>query len=219
MSAESGVPGDGLILAAIDRADRHRQLPGKGVPRWEVLEHLAMGTRTHAARTVTRRLDALTEDGLLERHKRHGILFWLLTGRGRRQMLKANAAGELPESPQHRRWREAQTAAGLEVEQFRRELDAALAEGSSLLAAEQCVDSDAWFRLGEHLRCLSRRVGSAAHCLREWPEPSDEHRDEGELFGPGDEHLSKRELTHVRYLRKGRRNIALWQVADPAPRR
>jgi hypothetical protein len=139
---QSSVPSDGLILAAIDRAYRHRQTSTPGVPRWEVLEHLGIGKRTHAARTVTRRVDALTNDHLLERHKRNGILFWLLTGRGRRQMLKANAAGELPEPPQHRRWRETLDSARGQLDQGRHTLETALGETSALLKTEPAASSD-----------------------------------------------------------------------------
>jgi hypothetical protein len=208
MSAESGVPGDGLILAAIDRAERHRQLPGKGVPRWEVLAHLAIGTRTHAARTVTRRLDALTEDGLLERLKRHGILFWLLTGRGRRQMLKANAAGELPESPQHRRWRETHDAAPGQLEQGRHALETALSETSALLKADAVASSDQWLLAAVRLYAACRLLAAATHCQYEWQEPDDSHADTDTRTATAEAlNASPEELRAIRALRSERRKL------------
>ncbi len=118
MSAASSVPNDGLILAAIDRAHRHQRGPVDGVSRWDVVEHLGARRRSKTTRVVTRKLQEFTEERVLERHKQHGMLFWRLTALGRR-LVSADAAAELPESPQHRRWREQHQAAPRHLEQGR----------------------------------------------------------------------------------------------------
>ena len=86
-------------------------------------------------------------------------------------------SAQLPESPQHREWREARAMAGREIERFRHELREYLQRTLLLLDADPPVNSDAWFQLGESLRAPCRRLGSAVHCLWEWTEPDDAHAD------------------------------------------
>ena len=91
---------------------------------------------------------------------------------------KARSTGEaiLPESPQHRIWRHSRTLAHEQIDGFRQALRGSLAEADALLGAEK-VRSDAWFDLTERLRKACWRLGSATHCLHEWPEPDDSHAD------------------------------------------
>ena len=56
---------DDLILAAIDRAERHRGNDVSGVPIWAITEHLSIGQRSAAARHVRSRLAALEATGRL----------------------------------------------------------------------------------------------------------------------------------------------------------
>jgi hypothetical protein len=58
---------------------------------------------------------------------------------------------QLPESPRHRTWRNARTAAAQEIERFRRNLRDCLDEAARLLDADPPAHSDAWFELGQHL--------------------------------------------------------------------
>jgi hypothetical protein len=77
---------------------------------------------------------------------------------------------ELPESPQHRAWREAKATAAERIQGFREDFQALLRDGAILLA-DDATDSEAWYALGER---ASSCLGSATHCLRDWQEPSDD---------------------------------------------
>jgi hypothetical protein len=171
---------DELVLAAVERAIRHHPKAASAVPGWEVYDHLGFSKRSGAARRVRARLDALEEAGSLERSRRHGVPLWALTSTGRRRLQRAQRAGtvpELPESPQHRAWRDARASAAREIERFRQGLRDHLEQGLVLLDAGPPADSDAWFLLGRRLCPACSRLGSAVHCLREWPEPDDAHAD------------------------------------------
>jgi hypothetical protein len=126
-----------------------------------------------------------------------------------RRARSAGTVAELPESPQHRAWRNARTSAALEIARFRCSLAEVLADGGRLLEADP-PHSDQWLALGERLRAASRRVGSACHCLQEWAEPNDGHADVDEGSEPGDDLLEPPERARLRALRAGRRNIRLW---------
>jgi hypothetical protein len=90
----------------------------------------------------------------------------------------------LPESPQHRHWREARAAAERRIAGLRDDLRAALAEGGILLA-DDGTDSEAWFVFGERFAEACKRLGSATYCLREWAEPSDDAADVDDDRRPG----------------------------------
>jgi hypothetical protein len=203
-----------LVLAAVERAARHRARDSADVPGWAVLEHLDIPVRSGLARGVRPQLGALQEVGSLRRSRRHGMTMWELTAAGRRRLREARVAREvppLPESPQHRAWRSARTAAAQEVERFGRRLADALAEAGCLLDADTPPHSDQWFALGQRLGRAAWRVASANHCLREWPEPQDDQADVEEYREPGDERLDPAEQQRLRGLRRGRRNIRLWE--------
>jgi hypothetical protein len=188
---------DLLVLAAVDRAQRHRVRSGEAVPSWQVLEHLDLARRSAAARELRALLAALEAAGVLASSRRHGVHVWQLTLDGRRSLTRAHRRGEvpaLPESPQHRRWREARTLASEEIDRFRGDLRDALEHARSLLDENRPVSSDAWFESGERLQRACRRVWSASHCLHEWSEPKDVRADTDD--------------------RAGRRNILMWRTQD-----
>jgi hypothetical protein len=214
MSSHAELIPDELILAAIDRAARHRGRDG-GVPRGLIYMHLAIPSRSGAARHAYRRLPVLEVAGLLIRSRRNGIEVWELTSAGRRRLRAARRADRvvLPESPQHRAWREARTLAGQEIGRFRRELDRGLTSAHRALRREPPVGSDTFFELAQQLRRECRRLGSAIYCLREWPEPDDARPDSYENLDPGEEHLPAIEQQRLRILRVGRRGIAPWDSA------
>ena len=138
---------------------------------------------------------------------------WELTSAGRRRLQRARRAGSvppLPESPQHRAWRDARTAAAQEIERFRASLRDRLDEAALLLEADEPPHSDAWFELGEALQRACRRVASASHCLYEWVEPHDLRADVDDHLDPIDEGLDPAERARRRARRAGRRNIRLW---------
>jgi hypothetical protein len=203
-----------LVLAAVDRAVRHGPRHGTDAPRWSILEHLEIPRRSRGARLVTPQLERLEASGLLQRSRRRGgAPGWSPTASGLRRLRDHRLAGcaeELPESPQHRAWRGARTAAAQEIERFRRRLEALLDEAEGLLQADPPPSSDAWFALAESLRDAVRRVGSATYCLREWVEPDEQCADIDEHTDPADERLDPAERVRVRARRLGRRNVWLW---------
>jgi hypothetical protein len=211
-------PSDELILAAVERAGRHAVRATPAVAVWAILDQLALPRRSGVARHVRARLGALGEAGLLESARSHGVPTWELSGRGRRRLAGARRAGslpQLPESPQHRTWRQARTLADQELERFRGELRGRLAQAALLIEADPPPDSDEFLQLAEDLQRACRRVGSASHCLNEWQEPSDDRADIDLHLDPADDGLDPDERARRRARRAGRRNISLW---DDRPR-
>jgi hypothetical protein len=205
-----------LVLAAVERAARHRARETDEVPGWAVLEHLGLGRRSPDARRVRTQLAVLETEGSLRRSRRHGVPMWALASPGRRRLRMARGAGEvpaLPEAPQHRAWRNAHTTAAQEIERFRRNLREGIDEAAQLLDCEPPAGSDAWFALAERLQQAAWRVGSASYCLREWVEPRDERADVDEHRQPSDKRLDEAERARLRARRLGRRNVRLWEDA------
>jgi hypothetical protein len=196
---------DLTVLAAIDRAERHRGRPG--VPVWLIFEHLGIPRRS---RRVRAQLQSLVQDGAIEQRRAHGVDVWVLVPNGRRRLRRAGCV-DLPESPQHRDWRNARTIAAQEIERFRGTLHDTIIEASALL--NDTPGSDAWFELAERLRGAARRLGSATYCLHEWTEPSDIRADIDDHISPADLALDPRERQRRQARRAGRRNTRLWQDA------
>lgn len=206
---------DDLILAAIDRAIRHRS--GRSVPYWVLFDHLAVRSRSKQARHVRARLTALSENGSITQSREHGVQVWALTSKGKRRVRRASKTADLlPESPQHQEWRSARTAAGDSIEEFHKRLQETLTEAMSALAAPDTT-SDDWFALKDRLEGDARRLAATTYCLREWPEPDDARADVDELTSPADEGLSAQERKHREGRRVGRRNPLLWLNPDAGP--
>jgi hypothetical protein len=162
---------DALILAALKRAELHSGRDQDGAHYSSVVAHLGlkMGSSTgHKLRPRFREMEAA---GLIRGFKRHGSVVHTATRKGER-VLKAAGEVSLPESPQHRNWREAREAAGERIGSFRDALRALLDEGATLLA-DEATDSEAWVVFGEKVGKACKRLASATYCLREWVEPDD----------------------------------------------
>jgi hypothetical protein len=218
MNTPADVIPDELVLAAIERAERHRARDTPGVPVWAITDHLDIPRRSGLARRVRARLDALEVAGSLERSRRHGVPTWALASAGRRRLQRARRAGNvpaLPESPQHRAWRNARTAATQEIERFRPTVRDCLGEAALLLDADPPASSDAWFELGERLQRACRRLGSASYCVDEWAEPDDARADIDDHRDPADKGLDRAERARRSARRAGRRNISLWETSAP----
>jgi hypothetical protein len=203
---------DALMLAAVERAERHRDSGAQGVLWREVVTHLGFDHVAWTTRRLAPQRDALLSAGLVARKHRYGLVMWALTGAGRRSLGQARSAGELgelPESPQHQRWQEAHEAAADRIGDFRGQLCGALAQADGLLATKG-VSSDAWFELGERLERICWTLASATYCLCEWREPDDAHADIDDHSTPSDESLQPDERDRRRYRRKGRRDIHKW---------
>ena len=180
------------VLAAVARAALHRADRSGAASLRDILAHLALARRTAAARDVAARIEALVHAGKLDGDRRHGVSVWSLTRAGRRALAGAPAgAAALPESPQHRAWRQARVLALLELPRLRAALRDDLADARALLRDRGGASSSEWFALAERLRRSAWRVASATHCMDEWAEPSDSAPDLDEGGG-------------------GRRNVLLW---------
>jgi hypothetical protein len=197
---------DLTVLAAIDRAERHRGRPG--VPVWLIFEHLGIPRRSRRARV---QLQALVRDGAIEQRRAHGVDVWTLAPSGRRR-LRAVGRVDLPESPQHCQWRNARTLAAQEIERFRAAMSELVTDANALLG--ETPGSDAWFELADRLHSAARRLGSATYCLNEWMEPDDNRADIDEHISPADLALDPRERQRRQACRAGRRNTRLWSDAD-----
>lgn len=114
--------------------------------------------------------------------------------KGKRRLAAARRRGgiELPESPQHRAWRQSRQAATERVEEFRSTLRTELDQAVKLLERKRSPDSDCWHDLARRLGRSCERLGSATYCLYEWVEPDDARAD-----------IAPWPLT-------GRRNTGLW---------
>jgi len=209
-------PADETILAAVRRASLHDATPNGAASLRVLLAHLGIARRSGQARAVRARLPQLQEEGSLSQISRHGIAVWRLTPAGGRRLAAAEkrAGGPLPlpESPQHLAWRNARVAAEAELERFVVALATDIAAAEAMLAAlghGEGPHSDQWLLLGRRLLGDCRRLGSAWHCLEEWPEPDDARPDK-DRPGPGE----PAPADALRALRAGRRNITLWSDPD-----
>ncbi len=195
MPAQKRIP-DELLLAAIDRAERHRGReddPGIGLS--VVKDHLGLPRHGGTTSSLRPKLEALENAGLIRRFRRRSSEVMTLTAEGRQRLdALRGEIDPLPEAPQHQVWREARAAAGERIAGFRGDLRGALDEAIRLLEADHESDSATWFALSERLHQAGRLYASAIHCLREWPEPDDSHADNDD----------------PPYRQRGRRHIRGW---------
>jgi len=171
-------PSDALVLAAVDRAQRHRPTPHSGDPTLSAIAaHLGMTWGPVASRRPRPIIDRLTSElGWLRRSRRAGQDRWALSDAGAERLARAGAEGvfeELPESPQHREWRAAHAHAAARIEELRGELGELLAKVNGLLDASEPVPSADWLACVEPLRDLTEAAGVASFCLYELAEPDD----------------------------------------------
>ena len=202
---------DELVLAAVERAERHREREGDGVMMSDIAEHLGFVHGSWTTRRLRPQIEAFIAAGLLVRSRRHGVVVWGLTSSGRRHVAREGESVVLPESPQHRVWRHAQALAAERIDGLRGQLRGVLTETAGALDAGG-ARSDAWFALAERLQSACWQLGSAMYCLSEWVEPDDASPDIDDRKEPGDEKRDPDELGGVRYRRGGRRNV--WKWAD-----
>jgi hypothetical protein len=211
---------DNEVLAAVERAERHRQPQNRdedGVPWWEIVEHLGFVRSGWTTRQLRPQVDGLTFGGLLETSRRHSRTYWALTDAARKRLARWRQGGEaieLHESPQHRTWRMARAYSAENLDRLRTEVSSDLDRATALLARGRSARSDAFFELKEHLSRRLQRLGSITHCLYEWQEPDDATADVDEREGPGDERLSPEAQGKLRWLRNGRRRPASWGWSD-----
>lgn len=124
----------------------------------------------------------------------------------------------LPESPQHKTWRNARAFAELEEERFHLALRKSLEEAMGMLDEMTMPiapgpSSDAWFAVADRLRHALWRQGSMRYCLYEWEEPDDARADVDERSDPSDAEFSEAERKRRRARRSGRRNVRSWRYS------
>jgi len=205
---------DDLVLAAVERAERHREREDEGVMMSDIAEHLGFVHGSWTTRRLRPQIEAFIAAGLLVRSRRHGVVIWGLTSSGRRRVERANRSGAskgLPESPQHRVWRHARALDAERIDAVSEQASGVLEEAMDALDSEG-VRSDAWFALAERLQSACWQLGSVMYCLSEWPEHDDDRADVDDRREPDDEEVNPEELGGVRYRRGGRRNV--WKWAD-----
>jgi hypothetical protein len=180
-------------LAALARAQLHRAAPEAAVPLWAILAQLDLPRRSRGARETAEVLARLRSTGAVLAERRHGVQVWSITPAGRALLDKASPdIARLPESPQHRAWRNARTLAREEIGRLRSALRESLREAEEMLRAGRPQRSEDWFALAERLQRRAWTLGSATYCLCEWDEPDDRSAD----LDPGG---------------GGRRNVSLWR--------
>lgn len=173
-------PSEGLLLAAIARAYRHRRRrENPGVRLASIKEHLGLASGSASTRCLRPTWDSLRAAGLIELSEPRDQPLWRLTSAGVERLQDVRQSGELelPESPQHRDWREARGTASEQIASFRDELRAALADTADLLVIDSPTDSESWRETGERLQRACSCVSWAAYCLSEWAEPDDSEAD------------------------------------------
>src|SRR5579864_4791320 len=132
-----GFPSDELLLAAIDRADRHRGRPEEpGVVLATVKEHLGLPRAGWTTRRLRPQLTALQAAGLIRQSRRRSSDVTTLTTTGHQRLdALPEVIASLPEAPQHQAWHAAHTAASERISQLRQELRETLDEAIHLLDA------------------------------------------------------------------------------------
>jgi hypothetical protein len=117
---------------------------------------------------------------LIEQFRARSLTLWRLTNPGQKHLdaaRKAGKVGTLPESPQHRHWRQARQVATAHISEFREHLRKLLADATGLLDAHDPANSDTWHALGRRMEFACEALASASYCLQEWPEPDDSRAD------------------------------------------
>jgi len=168
---------DLLVLAAVERAELHA---GRSVPRKAIAAHLGFQPGPVTTRRLRQQLEPLREGGSLGKARRHGQDQWTLTSEGANRLAAARRGGEvgeLPESPQHRRWRQARKVAEEHYDAFRTLAFVTLEAAEKAAEPAAGADSEAWFELSVRLGAAFWLMGSVTYCLREWPEPNDARAD------------------------------------------
>jgi hypothetical protein len=207
---------DELVLAAAERAERHKPRSEPGVMLGKVFAHMGFLYNGAATRQLRPHLDALFSVGELEQTRRGSAKLLVLTDAGRERLVRARRSGEsveLPESPQHRKWRRSCATAAERIEGYREELRALLDEADALLENGTRAHSDLWFCLAERLPAPATNIGAAVYCLMEWPEPDDARPDVDDYSDLDDNNLDTEELERRRSLRMGRRNVIRGEIA------
>jgi len=172
---------DMLILAAVQRAERHGPKPP--LPHRIVGAHLGFKNTAPNSRLLLPRLKALRDAGSLASSRKFGKDRWTLSRSGRSRLAAARRkgeVGELPESPQHREWRHAREEAAKRIVGFKEHTRDLVEEADRKLVDAKHPTADELLSLSRRFEWAFWLLGSATYCLHEWPEPDDAKMDSGE---------------------------------------
>jgi hypothetical protein len=208
---------DELVLAAVDRAERHREVQRDGVSWADIVAHLGFVRNGWTTLQLRPQRDALIAEGLLAAGRRLGFEVWGLTDAGRAHLEAARQTapiGELPESPQHRAWRRARANSAERIDPLRANARRGAEEALALLDAHRRTRSDTWLLVASRLDGVYRQLGLVTYQLYEWAEPDDARADVDDYYDPGDEKLEPAMRGRLRSLRQFRRSQGNLEVDD-----
>jgi hypothetical protein len=166
------------VLAALARAELH-------ATRWkpftrDIAHHLGWRFSGQATRHLRPHLERLTSAGLAAPREPRAYTManqrWTTTTAGRRR-LASSASVELPESPQHRRWRQDRDVAAWALPAVREEAWRSIEEVYGLLSRPEqdlpILDHDFVYAVVRRFEESFTATGLALRMSRQWPEPSD----------------------------------------------
>lgn len=172
---------DDRVLAAVERAARHDWSPVRDRPRgalWNnVVLHLGLRVAGGAGtRRIRGPMDRLQSGELIVCVEYGKAGLWRLAPAGQARFGELRAAGvvALPESPQHRYWREAREFAEIEWPLLLGDLYDALREAGEIVWQRPLPHSDEWFEMSARLHLHAWQAASAHHVLHEWSEPDED---------------------------------------------
>jgi DNA-binding PadR family transcriptional regulator len=176
-----------MLLAAIERAERQVVLPGerKGARRNEVVAHLGLDWHSGNARRLKGQLEALEAEGCVEIQRKiphRSIVALTRRGHDRLQLARRQKAPEamaeaLPESPQHRRWREARAVAEESEDEIRSLATDAVHDAQTALLKPEADGAEELMAIGDRLHRVFWRFASVVYVRQEWAEPDERSRD------------------------------------------
>jgi hypothetical protein len=166
------------VLAALARAELH-------AATWkpylsDIAHHLGWRSSGGTARRLRQHLGRLTSEGLATTeepppHRTH-TQRWATTPAGRRRLASAGPI-DLPESPQHRRWRQDRDVAAWALGAVREDIWVVIEEVYDLLSSREEVrpfhSDDFVYGLVRRFEQAFRAYGLAFRMCEQWPEPSD----------------------------------------------
>lgn len=177
----SGPVSDDGVLAAVSRAER---LEKSWVTVSEIAGHL--GWRYSGGATVRLRppLERLVASGLLEStdppRRKIRSKEWSTTAAGRRHLASADPV-RLPESPQHRRWRQDRDVAAWAMDGVRAEAREVVDRAYDLLwdrRVEDPITEEEVWRLVRRFEAAMGDFALATRMCDGWAEPTDDARGE-----------------------------------------
>lgn len=183
----SGPISEAEVLAAVARAERQEAR----VTLREISNHLGWRYNGGATIRLRPRLHALAASGLLDAtnppRRKIRTKQWSTTVTGRRRLASADKV-DLPESPQHRRWRQDRDVAAWA-------LDGIFEEGRTLVdevydlfwmsRVHTSLTSREILDLAQRFDRTMKAFATATQMCDEWPEPGDETDDKHAPRGMG----------------------------------